>query len=343
MLRPRKNAPSNTSMPISLAHRWDCLTAPTPSESTHEHDRVLWLRKDHSFLPWACFAVMLSALSTKLPKNEKTGLTAGYPMTALGRVSANEKARRWTFDELIVAFNVYCRTPYGQLHHRNPLIVALARKLGRTPSAVAMKLVNFASMDPAQQSRDVAGLKHASKLDADVWNAFHSDWEKLAIESEGALARLGLRPVENAGTALPELPAGETESTRLRRVRLVQRFFRETVLSNYESHCALCGLSIPALLLASHIIPWSKSVERRADPRNGLALCGIHDRAFDCGYLTLDENLRVMVAKAARTESPSKLHTVALLEIEGERMARPLRFHPDPFALAYHRKSIFLH
>ncbi|WP_211238039.1 hypothetical protein [Derxia gummosa] len=49
---------------------------------------------------------------------------------------------RWTRDQLKLAFHLYCQLPFGRLHARNPEVMALARLLGRTPSALAMKLVN---------------------------------------------------------------------------------------------------------------------------------------------------------------------------------------------------------
>ena len=57
--------------------------------------------------------------------------------------------RDWTREELIAAFNLYCQLPFGKLHKTNPQIMQLARLLERTASSVSMKLVNFASLDPA--------------------------------------------------------------------------------------------------------------------------------------------------------------------------------------------------
>ncbi|MCU1296533.1 MAG: restriction endonuclease [Acidobacteriaceae bacterium] len=51
----------------------------------------------------------------------------------------------WTREELIVAFNLYCKIPFGRIHIRNPQVIELARLIGRTPSAVSWKLANFAS------------------------------------------------------------------------------------------------------------------------------------------------------------------------------------------------------
>src|SRR5262245_25575074 len=92
--------------------------------------------------------------------------------------------RSWTREELIVAFNLYCKLPYGRMHQRNPLVIAVAAALGRTPGAVAMKLVNFAAFDPAHQKRGVSGLKNASQADRAIWDEFNGNWEDLAAESE---------------------------------------------------------------------------------------------------------------------------------------------------------------
>ena len=82
-----------------------------------------------------------------------------------GKTMANA---RWSKDELKLAFHLYCQLPFGKLHQRNPEIVELARLLGRTPGSVAMKLVNFASLDPTITRSGRSGLNNASKLDREV-------------------------------------------------------------------------------------------------------------------------------------------------------------------------------
>ena len=54
----------------------------------------------------------------------------------------------WTREELILAFNLYCKLPYGQFNNRNSEVKILADLIVRTPGAVAYKLVNFVSLDP---------------------------------------------------------------------------------------------------------------------------------------------------------------------------------------------------
>jgi len=89
---------------------------------------------------------------------------------------------RWTKEQLKLAFYLYCQLPFGKLDMRTPKVISLAKLIGRTPGAVAMKLNNFASLDPAITSTGRKGLEGASNLDREVWAEFHADWEKLAVE-----------------------------------------------------------------------------------------------------------------------------------------------------------------
>jgi len=57
------------------------------------------------------------------------------------------KPKPWTRNELILAINLYCKTPFGRIHVRNPDIIALADKLECTPGSIGYKLANFASLD----------------------------------------------------------------------------------------------------------------------------------------------------------------------------------------------------
>jgi hypothetical protein len=167
--------------------------------------------------------------------------------------------RDWTRDELIVAINLYCKLPFGQLHQKNPRILELAKLLGRTPGSVAMKLVNFASLDPTHQQRGVSGLGNTSKADRQVWDEFNGNWADLAAESEKVYRTLTAKDLApDAQDDTPDAPGrGETERQQVVKVRLGQSFFRETVLSAYGCRCCVCALRVEPLLVASHIIPWA--------------------------------------------------------------------------------------
>lgn len=251
-----------------------------------------------------------------------------------------KKNTGWSQDELLVAFRLYCRTPFGKLHQHNPDIIELARFLGRTPSAVAMKACNFASLDPVQKNRNISALGNVSRADRLLWESFEKDTETVAAAAEAAYARLS--GPESAPPA-PELeqPEGPTEVERWVRVRRIQGFFRAAVLTSYSYRCAISDIAVPELLTASHIIPWSMSPERRADPRNGIALNALHDRAFDRGLITFDTSWRLVVSSRLKTNHPSIILRQALLDTEGQVLRMPERFAPDPEAMGHHREHIF--
>ncbi len=89
--------------------------------------------------------------------------------------------KSWTPEQVKLAFHLYCQLPFGRLHQSNPEIIALAELIGRTPSAVAMKLTNLASLDPAIIASGRKGLSGASNLDRAIWDEFHADWEGLVL------------------------------------------------------------------------------------------------------------------------------------------------------------------
>jgi putative restriction endonuclease len=86
--------------------------------------------------------------------------------------------KNWSKDELIVAFNLYCKTPFTKINATNKGVVELAGEIGRSPSAVALKLANFARLDPELQKRNISGMTHGSKVEAEIWQEFNNNWEE---------------------------------------------------------------------------------------------------------------------------------------------------------------------
>ena len=64
-------------------------------------------------------------------------------------------------------------------------------------------------------------------------------------------------------------------------------------MSAYNEQCCITGLAIPQLLIASHIVPWRHDTANRTNPQNGLLLSSLHDRAFDAGLLTINDDMTV--------------------------------------------------
>lgn len=229
------------------------------------------------------------------------------------------RADEWTRDQLLIALRFYIRLPFGRLYGTNPEIVQAARAIGRTSDALAMKAVNFASLDPEQRARGIRALGNTSKADRALWAEYRENAEAISSAAEEASARIGEQPlpapeVEFAGWT------GPTDRVQMVRVRRVQGLFRAAVLISYENRCALTGLALPELLNASHITPWSQSVARRAHPTNGICLNTLLDRAFDRGLFTFDDSLRVIVSERWNSIEPSVARKLDLAELHGRSL-----------------------
>jgi putative restriction endonuclease len=247
--------------------------------------------------------------------------------------------REWTREELIVAFNLYCKIPFGRIHIRNPAVIELAKAIGRTPSAVSWKLANFARLDPVLRKRNIAGAAHGARAEVEVWDEFSNDWERLAFESERLLAQLEGRASQLDEAA--EFPEGRSRETTVR-ARVNQGFFRAAVLASYGARCCVTGLQIHELLTASHIVPWSVDLRNRTNPANGLCLNALHDRAFDRGLLTVTPDFKVRVSPLVKTYRSDTLARDFLWRYEGAAIALPRRFLPGADFLRYHNENIFL-
>lgn len=252
---------------------------------------------------------------------------------------AESSRRDWSNEEHILAFNLYCKIPFGTIHLRNPKIIELAALLSRSPGAVSYKLANFARLDPELKARGIGGMSHGARGEIEVWHRFYNNPESLAFESERLLAEKVGKPIEDvAEIEKDELPVEGIERERLVRTRVNQHFFRAAVLAAYDHRCCVTGIHAPELLIASHIVPWSADAAHRMNPSNGLCLNALHDRAFDRGLMTIADDLTIRFA--ARAHKTGLHHSAGmdwLLSFEGKRIAEPRRFRPHQVFLRRHR------
>jgi putative restriction endonuclease len=253
------------------------------------------------------------------------------------------KPRLWTRDELIIAFNLYCKIPFGSIDETKPVVIALANVLGRTPGALSWKLANFARLDPSLKARGVKGATHGSKGEEEVREEFNNNWDSLAFESERLLAQLTNQSVEELNELDEnELPKEGKERERVVKVRVNQRFFRSTVLASYESRCCITGLAIPGLLSASHIAPWAKDPNNRMNPRNGLCLSVLHHAAFDNGLITITPDFLVRVSSNVKKSKNDEAGHAFFSRYDNQPVRMPRRFLPDPVLLTWHNKRRFV-
>jgi putative restriction endonuclease len=249
--------------------------------------------------------------------------------------------RLWTREELILAINLYCKLPFGKLHSRNPDVIQLAGLIGRTPSAVAFKLVNFASLDPSLQARNIKGASNTGKLDAIIWNEFFQNWEDRAFESEKLLARSKSIPLEKViDLKEEELPKEGKTRQAMVKVRVNQNFFRKAVLAAYNDTCCITGIRQRELLVAGHIRPWGLDEANRMNPRNGLAMNPLHDKAFENGLLTITPDYRIRISSELLKQKEEYVRSY-FQQYEGKEIVLPTRFLPQTEFLKYHNEERF--
>jgi putative restriction endonuclease len=250
----------------------------------------------------------------------------------------------WTRNELILAVNLYCKLPFGKMHKSNPQIINFANLIGRTPSSIALKLGNFASFDPTLQERGIKGASNASKLDKQIWDEFYNNWDAALYESELLMANVNSTTVEELNEIeFNNINAEGIEKQRLVKTRVNQNIFRRIILATYDNKCCITGIAQPQLLIASHIIPWSKDEKNRMNPMNGLSLNALHDKAFEVGLITIDaDSYSVKVSSTLNQKNNQQSIQQNFFDYHGKEILLPDKFLPKKEFLRAHNTHVFI-
>jgi len=239
----------------------------------------------------------------------------------------------WTRDEIVVAYAIYCITPINRIRLNNKLLQQIAEGSKHSLSSWIMRVQNFRYMDP----KNTGGLKNVAKLDKTVFEEFRHDWGELSVQAEqiSGYALFDANPIHGAKRI--------SSLTNKKKVTRERVFFREAVMSAYNYKCCISGTSVPKLLIASHIKPYSKCNRHteRTNPENGLCLNVFYDKAFDQGLITIDSSLRIYVAHSILDNFTDDFTMQWLHNIQGECIIVPERFQPDKYFLEYHNSVIF--
>jgi hypothetical protein len=149
--------------------------------------------------------------------------------------------------------------------------------------------------------------------------------------------RRALSRVFDLATSLPTLPLsqfeegvaglGDSEVDRIVRQRVGQDVFRAALMVYWEGRCVVTGIAEPALLRASHIVPWAKcaSDAERLDVHNGLLLAAHWDAAFDAGLVSFDDAGAVLVrssldAATLTALAPDRVGSLMLTEAHRRKL-----------------------
>jgi putative restriction endonuclease len=246
----------------------------------------------------------------------------------------------WTRQQTLAALHIYLQLTFGQLYARQPKIIQLAKWIDRTPGSVALKLCNFASLDPQVIITGRKGMGNVSAQDRKIWDELQADWDNVALEAAAEYERLASNHGVVADVDLLEAPFledGRTRSATIQ-VRVNQARFRRAVLASYNTTCCISGLRHEKLVIASHIVPWSEDARNRLNPQNGLCLSALHDKAFDQGLITVMPDLRVRVSTKLKAYEDDVFIRASLLKFDGKPIKMPGRFRPSAEFLAHHNR-----
>lgn len=229
------------------------------------------------------------------------------------------------------------------MHSTNKEVIHLANLVGRTPNSIALRLVNFASVDPVLKARGIKGMDGGTKIVQPIWDEFYTNQEELVFLSEKILAEKENSTIENKYQDLlfdiKDLK-GETV-TREVKTRVNQSVFRQMVLANYATKCAITGIDVPELLFASHIVPWSVNEKERLNPENGICLSPLYDRAFDKGLIGINSNYEILLSTTLKKKKETDFYKHHFSSVEHHKITEPVKYLPRKEFLEYHLDTIF--
>ena len=251
------------------------------------------------------------------------------------------KGKPWTREDVIIAYALYCVIPFSKVNNSNQTINYAASIMERSPASLKMRICNLAALDPDFLATGRAGLASVANLDREVYAEFSSDWQRLSSTAEELL---GL-PIFDIAEPIYNGPDKRRRKTYAEiSDKQARRFFRKSVIAAYEGRCCISGMTIPQMLIASHIKPYAVSdiQTERANPANGLLLNAFYDRAFDQGLMTVLPDLTILISDQVKEVYTDERTREWLYAIEGTKIKRPARFAPNRDLLAYHNEYVFL-
>jgi 5-methylcytosine-specific restriction protein A len=200
----------------------------------------------------------------------------------------------WGRDELILGLDLYLS--HGQLATHDPNVVELSERLRliphdaavgadfRSPNSVALKLANFASIDPSYDGR---GLPHAGEGDRMVWAAFSDRREEVAALARSIRSLIEIKdpvldtPEDGEDWAMEGRLLYRTHVRRERSGRLAERKREECLRKTGRLSCEVCGFDFSlayrelgvGFIECHHNVPLSSQLERRTTLADLTLVC----------------------------------------------------------------------
>lgn len=243
---------------------------------------------------------------------------------------------KWSHDDTMIAFYVFCSIPFKDSSSHHPLVVEYAKLLpGRSSAALNMKIGNLGRLDPDLKKRGITGLSHGAKLEEDIWQEFGDDPDAF---NQKCLSIIAKRKLE-MGLSSPEdlmvydecfaKKVGEDRVAIIKQ-RVNQSFFRQSVCSAYNYTCCVSQISNEKLVQACHIIPWKDDSKNRLNPKNGICLSYTMHKAYDSLLLGITPDCNIVVSDEFLEDCKDDNYIKFLLSINNTRIKMPDKFLPEP-------------
>ncbi len=250
---------------------------------------------------------------------------------------------KWTREETIVAFNVYCKIPFKDSNKNHSLIIEYAKLIGRSPSALNMKVGNLGRLDPKLKAQGIVGLTHGAKMEEDVWADFYKDPDNFAYESECIIAKLRHLSIEQTVEIDNNIfPAGEERMSYIKR-RVNQKFFHDIVMSTYDYQCCISGIRSMEVLEACHILNWCEDTTNRCNPENGLCMNVLFHKAYDSCLIGITPDYDVVVSDEMFEQTTEEKFRKYLESVNNQKIILPKRFSPNKTFLDIHYQKFLNH
>lgn len=242
---------------------------------------------------------------------------------------------------MIIVLDLYFKLPFGRLNKNTSEVKALAKLIGRSDNSVALRLVNYAACDPYILSTGRRGMASGRERCMPYWNKYANNKEELFLKADEIRAKLSRTSIEKILGINPVDFIGKERDTVIKQ-RVNQSAFRTMILGNYENKCAITGIDIPELLIASHIVPWSIDKENRLNPSNGICLSPLYDKMFDKGLIGIREDYSIQLSFELKQNVGKDFYNNHIGFIADRKLRLPIEHLPNLKFLEYHYNNIFM-
>lgn len=110
--------------------------------------------------------------------------------------------------------------------------------------------------------------------------------------------------------------------------RIGQGKFREELIELWKG-CAISKFEDSKFLIASHIKPWKKSTnQEKIDKYNGLLLLPTYDKLFDLGYISFDDNGKIIISNLLNNFEKLNIDNSIIIDIKNNNK-KYLKYHRE--------------